>query len=142
MLNSMDINTVVENERNKGKYEIKKMDGKTAFVFDSAPALIYISENGDVGRESIFINGKEGLNVKAIKLDSKAGELLTFDVEYYGIGMDAGKDVFSAKRDADNVIPELMRHITVNLGITPSEASKFNINEMINQISKALEKSV
>ncbi|MFD2703805.1 hypothetical protein ACFSVM_25580 [Paenibacillus shunpengii] len=140
MPNSMNLNAVEENERDKGKYEVRKIDGKTAFVFDSAPSLIFISENGEIGSESLYINGREALNVKGFSLDFKANDILTFTTDQYALGMDAGKDVFSTEQP--EISPKLAHQITINLGINPNEISKLDINKIIEQIAKSLEKEI
>lgn len=63
-------------------FEVKEIDGKIAYIFDSPPALMFISTNGTDGAY-LYVQGKEVVNAKRVQIDQVVGEPVIYKTESY-----------------------------------------------------------
>ena len=67
-----------------GEFEIKEIEGKTAFIFDSLPALLFVSGDGTSRTDRFFVQGTEIHGAKSIEILCDPGEdLTTYKLEHY-----------------------------------------------------------
>jgi hypothetical protein len=76
----MKLRKVKLTEDNQGTFEIKEIDGKTAFLFDTPPALLFISSDGTGRTTYVFNNGEHIADLQTIQINAGVDELVNFSI--------------------------------------------------------------
>ncbi|MNO22862.1 hypothetical protein D3C76_126500 [compost metagenome] len=72
---------------NQGGFEIKEIDGKTAYIFYSTPALIFISGCGDGKSEYFSVGGQEVVNADEITINYQTSKPTMYTTTSYACGV-------------------------------------------------------
>lgn len=77
----MDLKTVKLSDDSQGSFEIKTIGGKTAFVFDSAPSLLFLSLDGTGRTSYVFSNGEHIADFQSVQINARVDEIANFTIE-------------------------------------------------------------
>lgn len=69
----------------QGTFEVKEIDGKTAFIFDTMPAVLFISPDGTGRRSYFFRHGEHMSDIQSLILTSDVTECVEYSLDFNAV---------------------------------------------------------